>query len=114
MIARFQAAILIISKLSRAVDPTPESRLMFAIWAQALKDAYSDIPEARGVDPVKSDEENARAFRRWEQRCAEIHEARAFIAHDTYALEMAGLDPEYARRVMRTIGNRLPVAERLN
>lgn len=77
---RVRAAL---KKLGTQVYETPHARLMFAVFSQAIADAH----EFSAV-PLESD----------------LRSAETYLRGDLPHLDLCGIDPEYARRVMRLAG----------
>ena len=74
----------------------PGARLMLAIWGQALADAYRTWPGDEYV-----------AIRK------RTTEAREYIRSRPACLELAGVNPEYAERIIRAKEARLPIEQRI-
>jgi hypothetical protein len=86
---------LIEAKLKPSVLDTPEAKLMFAIWAQALADVMVRIPKIRGPAP-----EQRAAYN---QRVSQMHEAMEFLTNGPPVLDAAGIDAEYAWRIVHEV-----------
>lgn len=78
--SRIRAAL---KKLSTQAYETPYAQLMFAVFSQAVADAH----EFSAV-PLESD----------------FRSAKEYLRGDLPHLELCGIDPDYARRVMRLAG----------
>jgi len=105
---RRQAWRRILSTLRRQVWPVAEARLMFAVWAVDLHDAY-----ATNVPPIPYDPCDVVLTHRRElirmRMLAALNSAIRFDKH----LRLSGVDPDYARRVIAEVEAQLPPDQQL-
>jgi len=87
---------LIEAKLKLSVLDTPEAKLMFAIWSQALADVMTRAPKL----PAEPTPEQLVAYH---HRIDQIAEAMEFLTSGPPVLDGAGLDTEYAWRVVHEV-----------
>jgi len=95
-----QVADLIKTKLHLITYEAHEAQLMFAMWSQALVDAYR-------APPITSDEALVQSKRRT------IEDAREFVRSGPACLEFAGIEPAYAERIIRAVEACLPIERRI-
>lgn len=101
-----QVADLIKAKLHLVIYEAHEAHLMFAIWGQALVDAYRVAPQLYG-------HEEPQARTAIENRLKQIAQAREFVISGPPCLGFAGIDPDYAERVIRSVESCLPIEKRI-
>lgn len=100
-----QVADLIKTKLHLITYEAPEAQLMYAVWSQALVDAYRAPPITSGrCELVEALVQSKRRT---------IEDAREFVRSGPACLEFAGIEPAYAERVIRAVEACLPAERRI-
>lgn len=106
-----QVADLIITKLKLVMYDDPGARVMFATWERALRDAYLPKP---GLPSGNTDDPKYRtALTSVVNRRNMIKDAKAFVTPVPACLELSGISPEYAERVIRSVEHHLPEHRRI-
>jgi hypothetical protein len=87
----------IIAKLRPSIVETPEAKLMFAIWSQALADVMT-----RPLRPLTTEVSDA-AKKIYNIRATQIADAMEFLTNSPYVLNAAGIESEYAWRIVHEV-----------